>query len=102
VQEVFFSFPTLPASSAAGTEQHSELRGYGTLGFDAYCLIDSAMDRLKGVGSFEKYRLMEAIRDAAENSNATMNTKQSYKFDADGENERATFSVTEVRHGLLP
>ena len=103
-QQVFFSFPTLPVTSQFATaslaQQHSELRGYGTLGFDAYCLIDSAVASLKGVGDLQKYRLLQAIRDVA--AKPTAKTKQSYQFDTNGENERATFSVTEVRRDVLP
>ena len=107
-QEVFFSFPTLAmispsVSAAAGANAHStEIRGYGTLGFDAYCLIDSAVRNLKETGNSQKYSLMQAIRDMAANSSGTVKVKQSYRFDAYGENERASFSVIEVRHEFIP
>jgi hypothetical protein len=104
-QEVYFSFPTLSMispSPAAPKEHSTELRGYGTLGFDAYCLIDSAVRNLKETGNSQKYRLMQAIRDMAANPSGTVKAKQNYKFDAFGENERASFSVIEVRHEFIP
>jgi hypothetical protein len=104
-QQVFLSFPAVPVSpkpTANSSQQEPELRGYATLGFDAYYLISRAVADLNGVGKTQKHRLVQAIRDAATNSNATAKTKQDYKFDSNGENEYASFSVTEVRHGSLP
>jgi ABC-type branched-subunit amino acid transport system substrate-binding protein len=101
-QQVFLSFPSVPKPGPSSQQQGTELRGYATLGFDAYYLISSGITTLDGVGNGQKHRLAQAIRDVATHPSNPVRTKQSYKFDSRGENEYASFAVTEVRHGLLP
>jgi ABC-type branched-subunit amino acid transport system substrate-binding protein len=95
-QRVFLSFPSVPVNP------NDELRGYATLGYDAYHLTSSAVGKLIGEGKTQKYRLMQAVREVAPGAYEAKQTKQEYKFDPTGENELANFTVTEVRHGTLP
>ncbi|MDI6791998.1 MAG: hypothetical protein QME81_03905 [bacterium] len=107
-KNTYLSFPkqqmeSVGKQSENGNQRSDNLkpRGYSVYGYDAYCIIDEALNNLIRRGK-RKYELAAEIASVACELSKKRNLYQKYEFDENGENKQASFCIFEVGNGVVP